>query len=160
MANCANCGAAMRLAEGRLVCDHCGSQQELPAALEYLELLGPSSWLCPLCSRPLSESRLDELPLLCCPGCFGMLIQMHWFAAVIDAARLHETRPVHTLPPRRQSPGDRSLQCPTCGETMIDQLYGGPGNVVIDTCERCGVNWLDPGELRRIATAPDSARPR
>ena len=35
-------------------------------------------------------------------------------------------------------------------------FYGGPGNVVIDTCERCLVNWLDPGELRRIAIAPDS----
>jgi Zn-finger nucleic acid-binding protein len=32
---------------------------------------------------------------------------------------------------------------------------GGPGNVVIDTCERCRVNWLDSGELRRIAVAPD-----
>ena len=30
------------------------------------------------------------------------------------------------------------------------------GNVVIDTCEPCGVNWLDPGELRRIAVAPYS----
>jgi Zn-finger nucleic acid-binding protein len=43
---------------------------------------------------------------------------------------------------------------------MIDHPYGGPGNVVIDTCERCGVNWLDPGELRRIAMAPDSPRGR
>jgi Zn-finger nucleic acid-binding protein len=43
---------------------------------------------------------------------------------------------------------------------MIDQVYGGPGNIVIDTCERCGVNWLDPGELHRIATAPESTRHR
>jgi Zn-finger nucleic acid-binding protein len=148
----------MRVADGRWLCDHCGSQQEAPAALEYVELLGDTRWPCPICSTPLSESRLDGVTLLCCSGCFGMLIQMCSFAAVIDAARLHEPRFIRTLPPRRQSPGERTLQCPTCGQAMIDQLYGGPGNVVIDTCERCGVNWLDPGELRRIATAPDSGR--
>jgi hypothetical protein len=83
-----------------------------------------------------------------------MLIQMSAFAAVIDAVRVREGR---SLPlPLRQSPGDRTLSCPTCGQPMTDHRYGGPGNVVIDTCEGCGVNWLDPGELRRIATAPDS----
>jgi Zn-finger nucleic acid-binding protein len=39
---------------------------------------------------------------------------------------------------------------------MLAHPYGGPGNLTIDTCERCGVNWLDPGELRRIAMAPDT----
>ena len=39
---------------------------------------------------------------------------------------------------------------------MTSHNYGGPGNVVMDTCERCELNWLDPGELRRIALAPDS----
>ena len=39
---------------------------------------------------------------------------------------------------------------------MTSHHYGGPGNIVMDTCERCELNWLDPGELRRIALAPDS----
>jgi Zn-finger nucleic acid-binding protein len=39
---------------------------------------------------------------------------------------------------------------------MLGHIYAGPGNAVIDSCERCQVNWLDPGELRRIAVAPDS----
>ena len=81
MPNCANCGASMRMAEGRLTCDHCGTEQELPAALEYVELLEATDRRCPLCSTPLTESRVDAVPLLCCPGCFGMLIQMRWFAA-------------------------------------------------------------------------------
>jgi Zn-finger nucleic acid-binding protein len=38
---------------------------------------------------------------------------------------------------------------------MDTHLYAGPGNVVLDTCETCGVHWLDRGELRRIAMAPD-----
>jgi Zn-finger nucleic acid-binding protein len=37
---------------------------------------------------------------------------------------------------------------------MLSHFYGGPGNIVLDTCEGCQVNWLDPGELQRIARAP------
>jgi Zn-finger nucleic acid-binding protein len=39
---------------------------------------------------------------------------------------------------------------------MEAHFYGGPGNVVIDTCESCSLNWLDHGELARIAQAPAS----
>jgi Zn-finger nucleic acid-binding protein len=39
---------------------------------------------------------------------------------------------------------------------MDTHPYGGPGNVIIDTCENCSVNWLDHGELQRIVRAPDS----
>jgi Zn-finger nucleic acid-binding protein len=41
---------------------------------------------------------------------------------------------------------------------MAAHIYGGPGNVVIDSCENCQVNWLDHGELRRMALAPDTVR--
>ena len=33
--------------------------------------------------------------------------------------------------------------------------YGGGGNVNVDSCETCGLIWLDGGELRRIVAAPD-----
>jgi Zn-finger nucleic acid-binding protein len=140
---------------GLIVCDYCRSQQEAPAALDYVELLGETSSLCPLCSTPLSRSRLEDHALLCCARCFGMLIDMNRFVAVIDAVRVHE-RPVRTVPSRRQHPADRTINCPSCQQTMLAHLYGGPGNVLIDSCERCQVNWLDAGELRRIALAPDS----
>jgi Zn-finger nucleic acid-binding protein len=38
---------------------------------------------------------------------------------------------------------------------MIGYPYGGPGNVNLDSCERCSVIWLDRNELRRIVLAPD-----
>jgi Zn-finger nucleic acid-binding protein len=140
---------------GLLVCDYCRSQQDAPAALDYVELLSETSSLCPICSTPLSRSRLDDHPLLCCARCFGMLIDMNRFEAVIDAVRLHEERPGRPVPSRRQQPADRTIDCPSCGQTMLAHLYGGPGNVVVDSCERCHVNWLDGGELHRIAVAPD-----
>jgi len=83
-----------------------------------------------------------------------MLIEMGRFTTIIDAVRLHEAGAVRVSLPRSQNPSDREIACPMCGEPMIGHDYGGPGNVVIDTCERCLVNWLDQGELRRIAMAP------
>jgi hypothetical protein len=85
-----------------------------------------------------------------------MLIDMNRFADIINVVRANEERAFRIALPRRQNPTDRSTDCPTCGHPMLGHLYGGPGNVVIDSCERCQVNWLDPGELRRIAIAPDS----
>lgn len=38
---------------------------------------------------------------------------------------------------------------------MDGHPYGGGGNVNVDSCEKCGVIWLDGSELRRMAAAPD-----
>jgi Zn-finger nucleic acid-binding protein len=157
VAECDGCGAPVRLdrATGVLVCDHCGSQQEASGVVQHLELLSETTNQCPTCSSPLAKARLEGHPLLCCPRCYGMLIEMNRFATVIDAVRMEE-RSVRIALPRRQNPGDRLLKCPACGQPMLCHIYGGPGNVVIDSCERCQLNWLDSGELRRIAMAPDS----
>jgi len=136
-------------------CDHCGSLQEAPPAVAYLELLSETPSACPICSTPLSASRLEGYSLLCCARCFGMLIGMDHFAAVIDAMRALEERVFRIALPRRQNPSGRVIKCPSCAQPMLGHIYGGPGNVVIDSCERCQVNWLDSGELRRIAVAPD-----
>jgi len=158
VAKCDNCGAPLLIDRDRslLICDHCGSQQEAPAAIEHVELLSEASSLCPACSIPLSTSRLEGHPLLCCARCFGMLIDMNRFADVINAVRANEERAFRIALPRRHNRTDRFINCPACGHQMLGHLYGGPGNVFIDSCERCQVNWLDPGELRRIAIAPDS----
>jgi Zn-finger nucleic acid-binding protein len=157
MANCANCGGPMRVdrARGTLVCDHCGAETDAPALLSYLEFLDDSASRCPACATPLSNSRIDGLALLACRRCEGLLVDMRTFTAVIDAVRLHEARTIWSVAPRGQRAGDRTVTCPLCRQPMLAHVYGGPGNVVIDTCERCLVNWLDAGELRRIALAPD-----
>jgi Zn-finger nucleic acid-binding protein len=156
-----NCGAPARLDADRcvFVCAHCGSERELPAGVEHLEILGKSAESCPLCDVPLWESRLEALPLHACTRCFGLLVPMTHFAALVDALRVYEGRSYRTPLPRTQDPGHRQLACPRCRQPMMNHLYGGPGNVVIDTCEDCLVNWLDPGELRRIVLAPTTRRP-
>jgi hypothetical protein len=82
---------------------------------------------------------------------------MSSFVAVVAVVRFFEGQTLDALPPRGQQPGDRLLLCPGCNQVMASHLYGGPGNLVMDSCESCELNWLDPGELRRIALAPDSS---
>jgi hypothetical protein len=38
--------------------------------------------------------------------------------------------------------------------------YFGPGNVIIDTCGKCDLVWLDFGELKQIEEAPGQDRGR
>ncbi len=140
-------------ATGALVCGHCGTLDEQPVLLRDLEMGALSRLPCPQCAAMLSNAALDGNQLLFCQKCFGMLIVMHNFVPLIEAAQRREN-PSGVTPPRRQNPGDRVLNCPGCGHPMISHFYAGPGNLVIDTCERCQMNWLDPGELRRIARAP------
>jgi Zn-finger nucleic acid-binding protein len=152
--NCVNCGAPMRVdsAHGELVCSHCGSIDQ-PQFARHVDVGSVSEKPCPSCATPLSDGKLDGLPLLLCQRCSGMLIAMAHFVSVIEAARAYEEYS-GAIPPRRQSPGDSMIRCPACQNAMLSHFYGGPGNLVIDTCERCHLNWLDPGELRRIARAP------
>ena len=160
MPDCRNCGAPLRIVrdKGLLVCDHCGSEHEAPPIPEGLEFLGEASQACPICSTPLWKSRLHSQPLLCCPTCAGLLIEMNRFTTIIDAVRAYDVSALRSSAPSRQKPGERTLNCPSCGQPFVNHHYGGPGNVVIDTCSRCLVNWLDQGELRRIALAPDRER--
>lgn len=144
----------MRLdqATGARVCTHCGSIDEDATLVKGLEIDEPTSTSCPVCRTALSQGRLDGSPLLVCERCEGMLIGMRHFVAIINAASARELQHGAVLP-RRQNPGDHVLACPACEQPMISQFYGGPGNLVIDSCERCQLNWLDAGELRRIARA-------
>jgi len=160
MPECQNCGAAMRIVrdKGLLMCDHCGSQQDAPAIPEALELIGETTRPCPVCATPLSQGRLHGHPVLSCPSCSGLLIEMNRFTTIIDAVRAYDVGPFRAALPPRQNPGDRTLSCPSCGQPLVSHPYAGPGNIVIDTCSRCLLNWLDQGELRRIAQAPERQR--
>lgn len=137
---------------GALACGHCGSSEPLPGIRAFIEITGASDKPCPTCQVALASGTLDGRPLSFCQRCEGLLIEMGAFVGVINALRAREDRS-GTIPPRRQSPGDRFIDCPGCHRPMLSHFYGGPGNLVIDTCEHCHLNWLDPEELRRIARA-------
>jgi Zn-finger nucleic acid-binding protein len=80
------------------------------------------------------------------------------FQTLIDALRATQRGSV-IQPSMDHGDLNRRISCPKCHRPMEAHSYAGPGNVVIDSCEPCSLNWLDHGELARIAQAPDDRGP-
>ena len=139
-----------------LVCDYCGSVYFPEANGDGVRVLEePSRLKCPLCDITLVHAAVARQRILYCGQCRGMLIGMDYFVAIV-----HNLRSRHEVSgePAHQpdwSELDRKIRCPQCGNQMDAHVYGGGGNVVIEDCENCSLNWLDHGELQRIAAAPD-----
>jgi Zn-finger nucleic acid-binding protein len=154
--NCPNCGAAMRLDPDKdyLICDYCGNLHFPDVNSDGVRILGePSKLGCPICAIPLVHAAVSGYRIQYCERCRGMLMGV--FPFMIESLRARrETDP--TVPPPPDWSGlKRHIRCPQCHFEMDTHPYGGPGNVIIDDCERCALDWLDYGELRRIVTAPD-----
>jgi Zn-finger nucleic acid-binding protein len=110
---------------------------------------------CPVCSTALTHAAAAGQRMLYCNVCHGMLISMGVFPVVIEDLKSQRASTAYNARPFDPRDLDRRLPCPKCGRQMDTHLYGGGGNVVIDDCENCGLNWLDYGELDRIVRAPD-----
>src|SRR5262245_847298 len=108
---------------GVLACGHCGSSEQLTGIGAVIGTAGPIAKACPGCQTMLTSGRLDGQPLLFCQRCEGLLIEMEHFVAVIDAARAREEQS-GTIPPRLQTPGDRTITCPACHRPMLSHFYG------------------------------------
>jgi len=155
--NCENCGAATHLDRNRsvFICDYCGSEMIPPAGADGVQVLGETKLNCPACNGMLSDAALEFQPLLYCATCHGMLIGMDVFGGIIQALRSYQSTSPATAAPRNAATGKLPRICARCSKSMENHPYGGPGNVVIDTCEPCELNWLDKQELQRIVAAPD-----
>jgi Zn-finger nucleic acid-binding protein len=156
--NCSACGAPMRLLEGRdsFVCDYCKQVSVPPENEEGVRVLGEASALaCPVCSLPLLQASMAHYRILYCTHCHGSLLGMAEFTALVAdlRAEAHGAAAIPHAPAPEEL--QRRLNCPQCHRTMDTHYYAGPGNIVIDDCSRCELNWLDAGELRTIAHAPD-----
>ncbi len=155
--NCPSCGAPLRLEgdqEG-LACDYCKSIYYPEKNDQGIQMLGEAAEeTCPICAIPLMHAIFARERIRYCTRCRGMLIPMGKFLALVE--ELKAGAPRHRVPhapdPRELN---RHINCPQCHQRMDTHYYGGPGNVVIDDCSRCFLNWLDHGELMRIAQAPD-----
>jgi Zn-finger nucleic acid-binding protein len=140
---------------GCFVCPYCAGEWVPEANFEGVRVMGPSDADCPLCKTKLSQARLLSYGLLYCEVCQGTLVPMDDLVPLTDDLRASRNTPSYVGRPPDPKDLDRRILCPTCHQTMDAHPYGGPGNVNIDTCETCSVHWLDRGELRRIALAPD-----
>jgi Zn-finger nucleic acid-binding protein len=114
-----------------------------------------TTYVCPACQSGLFEATIENRSLRYCAKCRGMLVLIFNFLPLVEYMRTVWRSTGANIEPRDNADADRKLTCPTCLGTMTGHPYGGPGNVNIDTCERCSVIWLDRNELRRIVLAPD-----
>ena len=149
----------MRIGQGMgLTCDYCkstyipGTNDEGISELDELP-----DRLCPICAIPLWNATLQGAHLWSCKRCRGMMIPMGAFQELIEQIR--DSEPGAEIVPGAPDPRDlqRRIDCPVCHKHMDAHVYFGGGNVVIDSCEPCELNWLDHGELMRIARAPKMA---
>jgi Zn-finger nucleic acid-binding protein len=157
---CENCGAPMRLSrdQGLMICDYCGSQATPPTDEEGVVVMDssahPSAHNCPVCDAALADASIESHEMLYCTRCHGMLLDMERFMPLLDVLREHRYWSRSCSSPRDRDAA-RILHCPLCKQDMDVHPYGGGGNVAVDSCEACGVLWLDRGELSRIVAAPD-----
>lgn len=155
--NCTNCGAPTRWDADKcaLICEYCRSVYVPEPNEDGVRVFGPSRHDCPICRVPLSLAAINRYQLEYCSQCHGMLAGMEQFSALVDDLRA--SRPPAGVQPPRPSEDElhRSIACPGCGKPMDIHRYGGPGNVIVETCEVCSFIWLDHNELHRIVVAPD-----
>jgi Zn-finger nucleic acid-binding protein len=161
--NCRNCGAAMELFERRryYFCAYCGTFDFIETSpQDGVEILERSHGApCPVCAAPLAKALLDNVhPISYCERCTGMLVPRGSFVDVITSRRAAANGPTVTPAPLDPRELQRRIACPTCHERMDVHPYYGPGNILIDTCSRCDVIWLDNGELKQVGDAPGRDR--
>jgi len=140
-------------------CSHCGSVVCPEPAVDGLRPAGGRGHDCPICRLPLGRAVLDDRESIeTCDRCKGILMTLAGFAETLTARRRAADTPSVIPPAADPRELERRIACPECCEPMITDWYYGPGHIVIDTCERCGVVWLDAGELGRAMNAPGPDR--
>jgi Zn-finger nucleic acid-binding protein len=153
---CPECGAPLRLDADKeyLACDYCGSiHVPEPDGDGVRDLEEPTGRLCPVCREPLVHASTGGFRIEFCRQCRGLLVSAAELLPLIESLRVSydgPPSPPHALP---TADLERRIDCPSCGARMDTHPYAGPGNIVIDNCPACELNWLDHAELRRVVRA-------
>lgn len=160
--NCPNCGAPMQLKDDAdyLLCEYCQTPHFPDPNADGVRVLGvPSGMNCSLCAVPLMHASIVRERIFYCEHCRGMLISMGVFEEIVQDLRSRREASLDAAHPTNWKDLDRRINCPKCSATMDTHPYCGPGNIIIDTCENCALNWLDYSELDRVVRAPDPSAP-
>ena len=140
-----------------VVCEYCQSVQGLPttgATIDRVIPLGQATdCACPRCDELLVQAAIDGLKAQNCPSCHGILIDGETFGMLVQRRRAKFRGP--EAQPVRLDAAQLAVQvdCPSCELAMEVHPYYGPGNIVIDSCRRCRLVWLDRGEVSRVEAA-------
>jgi Zn-finger nucleic acid-binding protein len=139
-------------------CEFCATfhfSEPAGASADGVKSLGEASERdCPVCQLALVEGLLDGSRVLHCERCRGVLLVGDEFRQIITKRRAERNGAPAEPVPLNPEELQRHIDCPACGKRMEVHPYYGPGNVVIDSCIRCRLIWLDHGEIATIVRAP------
>lgn len=96
--NCPNCGAAMTLVPQRtfLVCEYCTTFHLPEESHEGVRVLGEASALaCPLCNETLVSAAIDDVAVLHCKKCKGVLVEQEKLPIRAGHRRHRHVQPLH-----------------------------------------------------------------
>lgn len=153
---CSGCGAPMRLVRERdwFECDHCGAFHFPSPSDDGVRRLGElSDQRCDRCHVALEHASVEAQRVVWCPRCEGMSVPKLALGRIVTQRVARRRERVASAAPLDPAELRRRRCCAQCGAGMATHVYGGGGAVVIDTCERCAVVWLDRDELTRIVRA-------
>lgn len=152
--NCRNCGASMQPVGGRAYfrCPHCTTFEFPQTNDDGIAPVGAATGFhCPVCTGGLATAAIEGHQVCFCGKCRGFLATNQEFGMIVPLRRSQ----LGDQPSVPRSFGKdeliRQVGCPKCRKRMDTHPYGGGGNVVVDTCHRCHLIWLDAGELEIIA---------
>ncbi len=158
-ANCA-CGGPLSVGKGyrHATCKSCKSYW-FPTSIEESEdRISPQQrvtpFSCPRCEVDLEVGKLDGTEVCYCPTCRGFITDSESLGAVIQCRRSSYAGPEDKPVLANFSELDVRGMCPACFGKMEAHHYCGPGNIVLDTCMKCKLAWLDHGEISKIIRAP------
>jgi Zn-finger nucleic acid-binding protein len=160
--NCRNCGAAMQPVGNRVYfrCQHC-TTFEFPQTAEdgIVTLEETTQHNCPVCDKQLSSAVMEGHTVNFCGHCRGLLTSNVLFTQILANRRSKNVAPSANVQPIEKTELQRRLSCPQCTKPMDTHPYGGGGAVVVDTCCRCHLIWLDAGEIDDIARHRPHGKP-
>jgi Zn-finger nucleic acid-binding protein len=98
----------------------------------------------------LVSARIEEETVYYCGACHGFLTATETFRALVAKRRCQHAPGDQATEPFDPAELDYYVNCPNCNQRMDTHPYFGGGNVVVDTCEPCGLIWLDMDKLAVI----------
>jgi Zn-finger nucleic acid-binding protein len=110
----------------------------------------PTGAVCPVCGVPLKSAEIEGEAVCYCERCRGFLTQLESFTWIVAKRRSLRGATENCADPFDAVEMQRVLTCPNCREHMEAHPYFGGGNVVVDSCAKCQLIWLDAGELAII----------
>ncbi|MFH1265636.1 MAG: zf-TFIIB domain-containing protein [Planctomycetota bacterium] len=108
---------------------------------------------CPKCSRPLSRTTYENVPLMQCEDCLGYLVARNRLK-LIKSSREQSPESLKNEAHTEQAPDTQErIRCPSCRvETMEKERVRITADDFfhLDVCRKCHNVWLDGGELARL----------